>query len=78
LVPKSFFLYAEKKMSPLERIIRKLAGNVDLSAIPCSYPYPQLGLSFIQVVSKGYGAHVISKVMDGLVQRTVYQLKYSR
>ncbi len=77
LVPKSFFLHAQKKIPPLERIMRKLAGNVDLSEIPCHYPYPQLVISFIQAISKGYGSNMISKVMDGLVQRTIYQLKYA-
>ncbi len=59
LVPESFFSYANKRMSPLERIVRKLAGTMDLSSIPCNYPLPQAGISFVHVVFKRYGRNTI-------------------
>jgi len=77
LVPESFFFYAKKRMSRSDRIIRKLAGNVDLSSIPCNYPYPQVCVSFVHVVFKRYGvnASALSKVIDEFVYRAVFELK---
>lgn len=77
LVPESFFSCAKGKTSSLDRIVRKLAGNMDLSSIPCNYPYPQVCVSFVYVVSKRYGANTrtLSKVIDEVVYRTVLELK---
>lgn len=77
LVPKSFFSNAKKRMSPSERIARKLAGNIDLSSIPCSYPYLQVCVSLVHVVSRRYGVdtRALSKVIDEFVYHVVFELK---
>ena len=75
LVPESIFSYAEKRISSLERVVRKLAGNIDLSSIPCVYPFPQVGISFMHVVFKRYGLNTVAKLIDGFVYFAIYQLK---
>jgi hypothetical protein len=77
LVPESFFVYAKKRMSSVDKTVRKLAGNINLSSIPCNYPYSQVCFSFLHVVSKRYGVNIraLSKMIDEAVYRIVFELK---